>query len=70
MGTIVEPPDPSDSDALADGRIDAEDVRRDSPPEDDGTGLDSERPVVLDERHGDVPDEGPDVDASPDPSEM
>lgn len=65
MGTNVDPPDPADSDALADGRIDAEDARRVGPPEDDAL-LDSERPVIPD----DDPEDGPEPEEAPDPPDI
>jgi hypothetical protein len=66
MGTNLDPLDPVDSDALAEGVIDAEDARRVGPPEDDDPGLDAERPVIPD----DDPEDAPEEDEAPDPPEI
>jgi len=65
MGTNLDPLDPVDSDALADGVIDAEDARRVGPPDDDA-GLDAERPVIPE----DDPEDAPEEDEAPDPPEI
>jgi hypothetical protein len=65
MGTNLDPLDPVDSDALAEGTIDAEDARRVGPPDDDAL-LDAERPVIPD----DDPEDAPEEDDAPDPPEI
>jgi hypothetical protein len=71
MGAVFEPLDPVDVAALADGIIAADDARAVDEP-DTEPGLDSERPVLLEDERGDEPDpetgsdHGPGLEDTPD----